>query len=77
MAWYYEKLSQNSNSVIYAYGRETKEVTGQLKYDMTTGEYSVLKVADNDTKSGAEWALSHLSSVIEKGFPEKDIVMIG
>jgi hypothetical protein len=36
-----------------------------------------LKIADNDTDSLAEWALSHLPKVIKKGFPEEDIVMIG
>jgi len=77
MAWYYEKLNEDETMVVYGYGSETKKATGQLKYDKTTGKYSVLKVADNDTQSGAKWALSHLPDVIEKGFPEKDIVMIG
>ena len=77
MIWYYNKISEDDNSVIYAYGWNTKETTGQLKYDKITEEYSVLKVADNDNQKGAEWALSHLPDVIKKGFPEKDIVMIG
>jgi uncharacterized protein YlbG (UPF0298 family) len=77
MLWYYTKLSENSKTVVYSYSRTTKENFGELMYDKTTKEYSVLKVADNDTDGLAEWALSHFPKVIEKGFPEKDIVMIG
>jgi hypothetical protein len=77
MLWYYTKLSENEKTVIYAYGWNTKETTGQLMYDKITGEYSILKTAANDNQKGAEWALSHLPKVIKKGFPEKDIVFIG
>jgi len=77
MAWYYEKLSEDASFVIYGYGSEVKVATGQLKYDKANDEYLVLKIADNDNQKGAEWALSHLPDVIKKGFPEKDIVMIG
>jgi hypothetical protein len=77
MLWYYTKLNESDKTVVYSYSRTTKENTGELMYDKTTKEYSVLKVADNDTDSMAEWALSHLPKVIKKGFPEKDMVMIG
>jgi hypothetical protein len=53
------------------------ETTGQLLYDKTTEDYSVLKIADNDNQKGAEWALYHLPKVIKKGFPDKDMVAIG
>jgi hypothetical protein len=77
MAWYYVKINEDNTMVIYAYGLETKEATGQLKYDKKMNEYSILKIANNDDQKGAEWALSYLPDVIKKGFPEKDIVMIG
>jgi hypothetical protein len=77
MFWRYKKLSETEKTVVYAYSRETKEMTGELLYEKTTGDYSVLKVADNDTDSLAEWALSHLPKVIKKGFPDKDMVAIG
>jgi hypothetical protein len=77
MLWYYTKLSENEKTVIYSYSRTTKENTGELMYDKTTKEFSVLKRADNDTDSLAEWALSHLPKVIAKGFPDKDMVAIG
>jgi hypothetical protein len=77
MLWYYTKLSENDKTVVYSYSRNAKENTGELMYDKTTKEFSVLKIADNDTDSLAEWALSHLPKVIEKGFPDKDMVIIG
>ena len=77
MAWYYIKISEDHTMVIYAYGLETKEATGQLKYDKETNEYTILKIADNDTQKGAELALSYLPDVIKKGYPDKKTVMIG
>ncbi|MDR1986684.1 MAG: hypothetical protein LBP88_06915 [Treponema sp.] len=77
MLWYYTKLHENDKIVIYAYGWNTKETTGQLLYDKTTEDYSVLKIADNDNQKGAEWALYHLLKVVKKGFPDKDMVIIG
>jgi hypothetical protein len=77
MWWYYLKLTDDNEKAVYAYGCETKEATGQLMYDKTSREYSILKIAANDNQKGAEWALSHLPKVIEKGYPEMDMVAIG
>jgi hypothetical protein len=77
MLWYYTKLSENEKTVVYSYSRTTKEHTGELMYDKAAGKYSILQTAEGDTDGLAEWALSHLPEVIAKGFPEKDIVMIG
>jgi hypothetical protein len=77
MWWRYKKLSETETTVVYAYSRDSKELTGELLYEKTTGDYSVLKVADNDNDGLAKWALSHFSKVIKKGFPDKDMVAIG
>jgi hypothetical protein len=77
MLWYYNKIKEDENAVIYAYGWNTKETTGQLMYDKNTEELKVLKIADNDDQKGAEWALLHLLDVKKKGFPEKTKVIIG
>jgi len=77
MLWYYNKISEDDNSVLYAYGWKPDEITGQLKYNKSNDEYSVVKIADNDTQKGAEWALTHLVDVKNEGFPEKTKVMIG
>jgi hypothetical protein len=78
MLWYYNKISEDDNSVVYAYGWNTEKTTGQLKYNKTTQDIIVLNVADNDNQEGARWAASHLPPVLlQKGFPEKAKVMIG
>jgi len=77
MLWYYNKISEDDNSVLYAYGWKSDEITGQLKYSKSNDEYSVVKIADGDTQKGAEWALTHLVDVKNEGFPEKTKVLIG
>ena len=77
MLWYYEKKADDPNSVIYAYGWNTKEKTGLLKYEKTTKKIDILKIADNDTQKGAEWAALHLLNVVKDGYPEKRTIMIG
>lgn len=78
MLWNYNKISEDENAVIYAYGWNTEKTTGQLAYDKKSKQITVKKVADNDTQKGAEWAASHLpSKFINETFPEKTKVMIG
>jgi len=77
MLWYYEKLSEDDASVLYAYGWNTKETTGQLLYDKTSKKITIIKIADNDNQKGAEWAACHLPDIFENGYPEKDFVIIG
>jgi len=77
MLWHYNKICENDNAVNYAYGWNTKETTGQIEYNKNTHKLTVVKVADNDNKTGADWAASHLPSIFKNGYPEKDIVIIG
>jgi len=77
MAWYYEKQEEDQAMVIYGYGPETKEATGQLMYNKNTKEITILKIADNDTQFGADWAAGHLLDVVKDGYPDNKIIMIG
>jgi hypothetical protein len=77
MLWYYDKISDSDDSVAYAYGWNTKETTGQFKYDKKTENLEILKPADNDDQKGAEWAASFIGNLIEKGFPDKAHIQIG
>ena len=78
MLWYYEKISEDDSALLYSYGWNTEEKTGRLLYDKSSQETTVKKIADNDNQKGAEWAASHLSSVlIQEKFPEKTVVQIG
>jgi hypothetical protein len=77
MLWYYNKISDNATFVVYAYGWNTKETTGQFKYDKKTGKIAIIKIAENDDQKGAEWAASFIGKLLEKGLPEKTHIQIG
>ena len=77
MIWHYKKQSEDDNSVIYDYGWETKDTTGQLMYDKNTQEITIIKIADNDDEAGADWAAGHLPDIFKNGYPEKGTVIIG
>jgi hypothetical protein len=47
MWWYFEKLSETENTILYAYGFESKKTTGQLEYDKANKKAKILKYADN------------------------------
>jgi hypothetical protein len=77
MLWYYDKISDDDDSVVYAYGWNTKETTGQFKHDKKTGEIAIIKIADHDDQKGAEWAASFIAELLEKGLPDKTHIQIG
>jgi VCBS repeat-containing protein len=77
MLWFYDKISEDENAAIYAYGRNSRETTGQFVYDKNTEKVKVLKVADNDTDSLAERATENIGHLIERGFPQKTHIQIG
>jgi hypothetical protein len=77
MLWYYDKISDDDVSVVYAYGWNTKETTGQFKYDKKTEKIDIIKIAENDDQKGAEWAASFIGKLLEKGLPEKTHIQIG
>jgi len=47
MWWCFEKLSETINSMLYAYGYESKETTGQFEYDKINKKIKILKYAVN------------------------------
>ena len=47
MWWYFLKLSETEKSILYAYGYESKETTGQFEYDKITDKAYILKYAEN------------------------------
>jgi hypothetical protein len=77
MLWYYNKISDDDASVVYAYGWNTKETTGQFKYDKKTKKIYIIKIAENDDQKGAEWAASFIGRLLEKDLPEKTYIQIG
>ena len=79
MVWYYEKQTEDENIMIYHYSFETKNDPdpGQIMYNKKTGNITVLKIAGSDSELWADWAATHFVKVVQDGFPEKRLVMIG
>lgn len=78
MWWWLEKLVDDDIHVVYAYGRETQETTGEVSYDKVTGTASVLRVADNDWPESAEhFVRSPFRHVVRRGFPDTIQIAIG
>jgi len=50
MWWYFVKLKETVDSLIYAYGYESKNTTGQFEYDKINNKAKILKYADNHSE---------------------------
>ena len=49
MWWYFVKLHETESTILYAYGYESKETTGQFEYDKIKNEAKIIKYAKNHT----------------------------
>ena len=78
MWWFLVKKCDDSDKVIYTYGRETYNVTGEVLYDRKTEEFSVIKLADNDTEGGVRRLMPHLYHIIFKeNCPDERLIATG
>lgn len=78
MWWYIKKVVDTDKYVIYAYGLETREVSGQIRFDRKTEEFECLKLADGDTERGYEYLLPHLyRAIVRDGAPHEKQIAIG
>jgi hypothetical protein len=50
MWWYFVKLNETNNTILYTYGYESRETTGQFEYDKVNNKATILKYADNHTE---------------------------
>jgi hypothetical protein len=51
MWWYFVKLNETEKTVIYSYGYESKETTGQFEYDKVRKKATVIKYAINHSEN--------------------------
>lgn len=78
MWWFLRKKADTDERIIYTYGRETKNQTGEISYNKAKDEFDILKLADNDTQRSAERLLPHLYRVIfNENCPEERQIAIG
>lgn len=66
MWWFLKKMVDDKDKVTYAYGRETKEVSGEVLFDKTSEEFTVIKIAKGDTEKSVDKLLPHIYRVITK-----------
>lgn len=78
MWWYILKMTDFNSEVVYAYGLETKNPTGKIRFDRKTEEFKCLKLADGDTERGYEYLLPHLyRAIVRDGAPHEKQIAIG
>lgn len=78
MWWFLVKKCDDSDKVIYAYGRETRNLTGEVLYNRKAKEFFIIKLADNDTEKGARRLLPHIyRAIFEENCPSERLVAIG
>ena len=77
MWWFLKKLVDDKDNVIYAYGRETKNVSGKISFDKTTEKFNIIELAYGDTEKSAKKLLPHIYHVIfkEKSPDERQIAI--
>lgn len=79
MWWFLKKLQDSKDFVVYAYGCETKEVSGKIRFDKTQNSGVVEEAAENDTiEIATRWLLPHIHRIVTKeNCPDERQIAIG
>jgi hypothetical protein len=78
MWWYFVKLIENSRSVTYSYGFESKELTGVFEYDKKTDATKVIKYADNHSEGDQKIDPLPAHRLVKSyGAPQERIIAFG
>ena len=77
MMWYYfEKLSETEDTLVYAFGYESRELTGRLEYNKKTKETVVLQDSANKTYF-VDLRYTVYSLIESYGAPDKRMIAYG
>ena len=79
MIWWYEKIHEDENRIIYAYACERKPLDGRIIYSVSDKEtiMDTPCTRDKDNEYLQKRSLRHFLKVVENGFPEKENVCCG
>ena len=78
MWWFFKKIQESDTEIIYSYGRESRELTGELVYDKIGNEFYCNKIAIGDTEKGLVSTLEHLYGIIvDENAPDERMVCCG
>ncbi|GHT83559.1 hypothetical protein FACS1894137_04990 [Spirochaetia bacterium] len=56
MWFYFRQKSEDNGIVVYEYGFESKELTGEVRYNRMTKKAEVIKLAKNDPQMDTTFA---------------------
>lgn len=78
MLWYVEKKIDNDFRIVYSYGKETREQSGEIEFNKTTEEFTCLIPATGETPKGLERLYPHLYRLIfREGSPARKMIATG
>ncbi len=79
MWWYYEKISETSDVVLYAYSRENRNLDGRIKIDKKTGEAQMIQpsVEDVDGEFAQKAACRKTYHLMKENFPDNRMIACG
>ncbi|MBO4894920.1 MAG: hypothetical protein J5562_08415 [Clostridia bacterium] len=79
MFWYIIKITENDKTIVYSYGFESREQTGEAVYYKSSQTAEVTKLAENDSDVIIkDFFIPHLCYIIQKeNAPEKRFIAIG
>ena len=79
MWWLYVKAAETANQIIYRYSTESKDLDGEIIFDKVTEEWGMSRPSakDKDNNLCCMKADENFRYVVEKGFPERNLVGIG
>ena len=78
MWWFLKKIYDDNKKIIYAYGSETRDLTGEVEYDRVTESCNCNKLADGDTENGVNILFPHVWGLVNrKNTPQEYMVACG
>ena len=79
MIWWYEKVEETEELIIYRYARESKDLDGEIVYDKRSEEWKLTVRCTNDKESDWNASISEekFRHVVKEGFPDRRTVAIG
>jgi len=79
MWWYYEKISETADTMIYAYSRENRNLDGRMKIDRKTGKAEMLQPSAEDVDStyAQKAACRKAYQLMKSNFPVNKMIACG
>ena len=79
MWWFYKLEEKGVHFIIYRYSRENKLLDGQILFDISTQNASIMKpcAMDENSKKAQAKAIEHFATIINREYPEECYVCCG